>query len=80
MEVQSGFVTSIASAVNDACYGGMEDVVVFVKWMDEELAFLVQFSHPLPATSDVEGRVAGAGQQRGVKRGQKGGGGQRVFF
>ena len=41
VEVQAGFVRSIASAVSEAGYGSMEDVVAFVKWMDEELAFLV---------------------------------------
>ena len=50
--MQAGFVRSIASAVVAAGYGSMEDVAAFVKWMDEELSFLVPSSPPpLPCCS-----------------------------
>lgn len=41
MEVQSDFVNSMAKEVREAALEDIDDVVDFVKWLDDELAFLV---------------------------------------
>lgn len=41
VETQGEFVKSLIKEVNDAAYQDIEDVVAFVKWLDDELCFLV---------------------------------------
>lgn len=41
VETQGEFVNSLIREVNDAVYPDIEDVVAFVKWLDDELCFLV---------------------------------------
>ncbi|KAL2963682.1 hypothetical protein AAZX31_17G215400 [Glycine max] len=41
IETQGEFVNSLIREVNDAVYQNIEDVVAFVKWLDDELCFLV---------------------------------------
>lgn len=41
METQAEFVISLIAEVNNAVYSDIEDVVAFVKWLDDELCFLV---------------------------------------
>ncbi|GMP71566.1 hypothetical protein CsSME_00029917 [Camellia sinensis var. sinensis] len=41
VETQGEFVNSLIREVNDAVFQGIEDVVAFVKWLDDELCFLV---------------------------------------
>lgn len=41
VEVQAGFVNTLAKAVRESSYTEIEDVVAFVKWLDGELSFLV---------------------------------------
>ncbi|KAE7996016.1 hypothetical protein FH972_000765 [Carpinus fangiana] len=41
VETQGEFVNSLISEVNHAVYQNIEDVVAFVKWLDDELCFLV---------------------------------------
>ncbi|XP_042477470.1 protein CHUP1, chloroplastic-like [Macadamia integrifolia] len=41
VETQGEFVNSLIREVNGAVYQDIEDVVAFVKWLDEELCFLV---------------------------------------
>ena len=41
VEVQAGFVTSLAQSVREATFYDIDDVVDFVSWLDDELAFLV---------------------------------------
>ncbi|KAH9309497.1 hypothetical protein KI387_037408, partial [Taxus chinensis] len=41
VETQGDFVRSLISEVHTAVYTNIEDVVAFVKWLDEELSFLV---------------------------------------
>ncbi|GLJ37918.1 hypothetical protein SUGI_0771520 [Cryptomeria japonica] len=41
VETQGDFVRSLISEVHAAVYTEIEDVVAFVKWLDEELSFLV---------------------------------------
>ncbi|KAK4793821.1 hypothetical protein SAY86_011815 [Trapa natans] len=41
VETQGEFVNSLIREVNDAVYQNIEDVVAFVKWLDDELCFLV---------------------------------------
>eukprot|EP00271_Cylindrocystis_brebissonii_P002764 TRINITY_DN13564_c0_g1_i2.p1 TRINITY_DN13564_c0_g1~~TRINITY_DN13564_c0_g1_i2.p1 ORF type:complete len:875 (+),score=190.30 TRINITY_DN13564_c0_g1_i2:175-2799(+) len=41
VEVQKDFVNSLCTAVRSASYNNMDDIVEFIKWLDEELAFLV---------------------------------------
>ncbi|KAJ4976887.1 hypothetical protein NE237_001993 [Protea cynaroides] len=41
VETQGEFVNSLIREVNDAVYQDIEDVVAFVKWLDDELCFLV---------------------------------------
>ncbi|XP_057970928.1 protein CHUP1, chloroplastic-like [Malania oleifera] len=41
VETQGEFVNSLIREVNDAAYQDIEDVVAFVKWLDDELCFLV---------------------------------------
>lgn len=41
METQGEFVNSLIREVNDSAYQNIEDVVAFVKWLDDELSFLV---------------------------------------
>ncbi|WOL16226.1 protein CHUP1, chloroplastic-like [Canna indica] len=41
VETQGEFVKSLIKEVNDAAYHDIEDVVAFVKWLDDELCFLV---------------------------------------
>jgi hypothetical protein len=44
IETQGEFVNSLIREVNNAVYQNIEDVVAFVKWLDDELGFLVSFS------------------------------------
>ena len=39
--MQAGFVTSLAQSVREATFYDIDDVVDFVSWLDDELAFLV---------------------------------------
>ena len=41
IETQGEFVNSLIREVNNAVYLNIEDVVAFVKWLDDELCFLV---------------------------------------
>ncbi|KAL8513034.1 hypothetical protein ACS0TY_019281 [Phlomoides rotata] len=41
VETQGEFVNSLIREVNNAVYSNIEDVVAFVKWLDDELCFLV---------------------------------------
>ncbi|KAG8385156.1 hypothetical protein BUALT_Bualt03G0012400 [Buddleja alternifolia] len=41
VETQGEFVNSLIREVNNAVYQDIEDVVAFVKWLDDELCFLV---------------------------------------
>ncbi|EPS70040.1 hypothetical protein M569_04722, partial [Genlisea aurea] len=41
VETQGEFVNYLIREVNDAVYQNIEDVVVFVKWLDDELCYLV---------------------------------------
>ncbi|KAJ1694968.1 hypothetical protein LUZ63_011666 [Rhynchospora breviuscula] len=41
VETQGEFVKSLIKEVNNAAYQDIEDVVAFVKWLDDELCFLV---------------------------------------
>ncbi|XP_051125685.1 protein CHUP1, chloroplastic-like [Andrographis paniculata] len=41
VEIQGEFVNSLIREVNNAVYQDIEDVVAFVKWLDDELCFLV---------------------------------------
>ncbi|CAK9214115.1 unnamed protein product [Sphagnum troendelagicum] len=41
VETQKEFVEALASEVRSAAFTNMEDVVAFVRWLDEELSFLV---------------------------------------
>ncbi|KAF4391031.1 protein CHUP1, chloroplastic [Cannabis sativa] len=41
IETQGEFVNSLIREVNDAAFQNIEDVVAFVKWLDDELCFLV---------------------------------------
>ncbi|CAL0300993.1 unnamed protein product [Lupinus luteus] len=41
IETQGEFVNSLIREVNNAVYQNIEDVVAFVKWLDDELCFLV---------------------------------------
>ncbi|KAB1222899.1 Protein CHUP1, chloroplastic [Morella rubra] len=41
VETQGEFVNSLIREVNTAVYQNIEDVVAFVKWLDDELCFLV---------------------------------------
>lgn len=42
VEVQAEFVKSLAREVKQVALTDIEDVVDFVKWLDDELAFLVR--------------------------------------
>lgn len=42
METQGEFVGSLIKEVNGALFRNIEDVVAFVKWLDDELSFLVR--------------------------------------
>ena len=44
VETQGDFVNSLIREVNNAVYRDIEDVVAFVKWLDDELCFLVSYS------------------------------------
>ncbi|PNX91910.1 hypothetical protein L195_g015035, partial [Trifolium pratense] len=41
IETQGEFVNSLIREVNNAAYENIDDVVAFVKWLDDELGFLV---------------------------------------
>jgi len=41
VETQGEFVNSLIREVNNAVFQKIEDVVAFVKWLDDELCFLV---------------------------------------
>ncbi|KAK4347440.1 hypothetical protein RND71_033779 [Anisodus tanguticus] len=41
VETQAEFVNSLIAEVNNAVYSDIKDVVAFVKWLDDELCFLV---------------------------------------
>ncbi|KAL2524393.1 protein CHUP1 [Abeliophyllum distichum] len=41
VETQGEFINFLIQEVNDAIYQNIEDVVAFVKWLDDELCFLV---------------------------------------
>lgn len=42
METQAEFVNSLIAEVNHAVFADIEDIVAFVKWLDDELCFLVR--------------------------------------
>ncbi len=44
VETLGEFVNSLIREVNDAVYQNIKDVVAFVKWLDDELCFLVIFN------------------------------------
>lgn len=48
VETQGEFVNSLIREVNNAVYQNIEDVVAFVKWLDDELCFLVSWSLSWP--------------------------------
>jgi hypothetical protein len=48
VETQGEFVKSLIKEVTDAAYKDIEDVVAFVKWLDDELGFLVRIFLSLP--------------------------------
>jgi hypothetical protein len=48
VETQGEFVKSLIKEVTDAAYKDIEDVVAFVKWLDDELGFLVRIFLLLP--------------------------------
>lgn len=41
VETQGDFVQSLAAEIRAASFTTVEDLVVFVNWLDEELSFLV---------------------------------------
>lgn len=47
MEKQGDFIRFLIKEVQEASFTNIEDVVAFVKWLDEELSFLVCFDNPL---------------------------------
>lgn len=49
IETQGEFVNSLIREVNNAVYLDIEDIVAFVKWLDDELCFLVFLSLKLGA-------------------------------
>ncbi|PPS00636.1 hypothetical protein GOBAR_AA20048 [Gossypium barbadense] len=42
VETQGEFVNSLIKEVNNAVYHNIEDVVAFVKWLDDELSYLIK--------------------------------------
>lgn len=47
-------MNSLIQEVNDAVYRNIEDVVAFVKWLDDELCFLVSFQYSKTHTSNLQ--------------------------
>ena len=43
METQGDFIRFLIKEVEQAAFPGIQDVVAFVKWLDEELSILVLF-------------------------------------
>ena len=43
METQGDFIGFLIKEVEHAAFTNVEDVVAFVKWLDDELSFLVFF-------------------------------------
>ena len=41
VETQGEFVNTLIREINNAVYQNIEDVVAFVKWLDDELSYLV---------------------------------------
>lgn len=46
METQGDFVMSLAVEVRAAAFSDIEDVVNFVRWLDDELSYLVRALSP----------------------------------
>lgn len=44
VETQGDFIRFLIKEVEDATFTDIEDVVPFVKWLDDELSYLVHFS------------------------------------
>lgn len=42
VETQGDFVQSLATEVRAASFTNIDDLIVFVNWLDEELSFLVR--------------------------------------
>ena len=43
METQGDFIRFLIKEVENAAFTNIEDVVPFVKWLDDELSYLVHF-------------------------------------
>lgn len=43
VEIQGDFIRFLIKEVENAAFTGIEDVVPFVKWLDDELSYLVNF-------------------------------------
>lgn len=52
VEIQGEFVNSLIREVNNAVYKNIDDVVEFVKWLDDELCFLVSIMLHNPKHND----------------------------
>lgn len=48
METQGDFIRFLIREVENAAFTNIEDVVAFVKWLDDELSFLVTICCPSP--------------------------------
>lgn len=46
METQGDFIRFLIKEAENAAFTDIEDVVPFVKWLDDELSYLVSFSYP----------------------------------
>lgn len=43
VETQGDFIRFLINEVQNAAFTNIEDVVAFVKWLDDELSYLVRF-------------------------------------
>lgn len=46
VETQGDFIRFLIKEVESAAFTNIEDVVPFVKWLDDELSYLVHFHFP----------------------------------
>lgn len=46
VETQGDFIRYLIKEVESAAFTDIEDVVPFVKWLDDELSYLVHFDFP----------------------------------
>lgn len=58
METQAEFVNSLIAEVNHAVFADIEDIVAFVKWLDDELCFLVRIHFEIFIDSNNEDTVS----------------------